>query len=214
MVDSDTQSLDKIFMLLSYGFPSAVFLCLCNAGLSDNVFWIVGAVGKRILPEFLRRAAGHVFSCVTASIGMFASLWVLRSCHVNETFCSDNRLDGDSNCVKASVLSLVLVLICTIGDRVWLPLVGIKNDRMRRVSDSFGIALAWILLSEQDPIATLTIVVLNIRRVRFLQSRVSLWLGRVARVGLLSTCMLAMGGRCTEVSPKNAAGGLLLSIIT
>ena len=211
--DSGTPSVDRVFLLLSYGFPSAAMVCICNAGVSDTVFSLAGFVGRRALPILLRRLFASVFASVAAALGVFASLWVLRSCRVDADFCSSAGHFGEPSCTRASVLSLVMVLLCMLVDRVWLPFVGLKTARPRRAVDSFGVAVAWLFLSERDPVAALAIVVLNVGRVRFLRTKAGLWLGRAARLGLLSTCLLAMAGRCRGVSAKNAAGGALLSLL-
>ena len=212
-MDSGNVTIERLFLLLNYSFPSIVFVCIGNAGLSDKVFGLASFVGRKCLPKLLRRTLERMFAHMAAAVGVFTAIWTLGACGVGPDFCYTTGLFESPPCVKAAVLSTVVVLFSLLCDRVVLKVVGIEETRMSRVADSIGVAVTWIALSEQDPVAALAIVVLSLRRLRFLQRTVGRWVVRAARLGLLSTCVLAMGGACPGVAPKNAAGGILLSFV-
>ena len=212
-MDSGNVTVERMFLLLSYSFPSIVFLCVGNAGLSDKVFGLAGFFGRKCLPTLIRWMLERVFASMAAAVGVFTAIWTLGTCGVGSDFCDKTGLFESPPCLKAAVLSIVVILFSILCDRVVLKVVGIEETRMSRVADSLGVAVTWIALSEQDPVASLSIVVLSLRRLRVIQKTVGRWAVRSARLGLLSTCFLAMGGACRCVSPKNAAGGILLSVV-
>lgn len=213
MSDSDTVPIERLFLLLSYSFPSVAFVCVVNAGLSDNVFCLAALFGSTFIPKRFRKLMERGFALVAALVGGLAATWTLGSCKVGPEFCSSAGLLSSPLCARAAAVSIVVIFVSLLCDRVCLPVVGIKESRMSRVADSFGVAIAWIALSEQDPVASLAIAVLSLRRLRFFKKRLGLWAVGAGRIGLVTTSFLSMGGLCRDVSHKNAAGAMLLSVV-
>lgn len=125
--------------------------------------------------------------------------------------CSKTPLAADA-CLRAQSVTLVLMLLGLFFERAAFAFVGVKHSRMARVADSVGMAMAWLFLSEKDPLSILAVAVLLLRKLIYTRRRLGKAVVALASLALGCVSLLAAGGQCGNVSVKNAAGGLVLAL--
>ena len=103
------------------------------------------------------------------------------------------------------------MLLGLFFERAAFALVGVKYSRMARVADSVGMAMAWLFLSERDPLSILAVAVVLLRKLVYTWRRVGRAVVALSSLGLGCVSLLAAGGQCGSVAVKNAAGGLMLA---
>lgn len=125
--------------------------------------------------------------------------------------CSKSPLSTDA-CLRAQSVTLVLLLLSLFFERAAFAFVGVKYSRMARVADSVGMAMAWLFLSEKDPLSILAVVVVLLRKIIYTWRRLGRAIVALSSLSLGCVSLLAAGGQCGNVSVKNAAGGLMLAL--
>ena len=201
---------DRTFRLLTLAFPTSVIAALLNVGLSSAAFFVPRMIGNK-LPGPLRKVARLVVASTVCSVACSLALWVWGSCGSRE-MCTESLIE-EPTCLKAQSITVVAMLMALFVERTAYAFCGVGYSRMARVADSAGLAVAWLFLSERDPLSVLVIDTVLLRKTVYLSPRLGRVIVSLCGVSLGCVCALSAGGQCETVAVKNAAGGVLLALL-
>jgi len=200
----------RTFRLLTLAFPTSVIAALLNVGLSSAAFFLPRMIGGK-LPDPLRKMARLVVASTVSSVACSLALWVWGSCG-SKDLCTESLVEEPA-CLKAQSVTVVAMLLSLFVERTAYAFCGVSYTRMARVADSAGLAIAWLFLSERDPLSVLAIDTVLLRKTVYLSPRLGRVLVSLCGVSLGCVCALSAGGQCETVAVKNAAGGALLALL-
>lgn len=201
---------DHTFRLLTLAFPTSVIAALLNVGLSSAAFFVPRMIGNK-LPGPLRKMVRLVVASTVCSVACSLALWVWGSCGSRE-MCTESLIEEPA-CLKAQSITVVIMLLALFVERTAYAFCGVTYSRMARVADSAGLAVAWLFLSERDPLSVLVIDTVLLRKTVYLSPRLGRVVVSLCGVSLGCVGVLSAGGQCETVTVKNAAGGVLLALL-